>query len=256
MGWNLGFIAFDHEPALGGVEWLWAYRLFKRSDRNEWYVDGLSDIANGAILLERPQLALPHDSALWRDAASEISRLRAELARLGAKEFGYDYNLLPISLVLSAALQERLLVVGGDNQFVDCGFICSNGRLAQARVLVGEERALTFDWEKPSSIVQLNWSEGRLLYELGSSVAAEFFGEADAAAFATHWHERTPGEYDLIAERAGRPRERVQLWPFVALSVVLLGFAIFLDKNPQLMMPVGIAALALGLVWYFWPQRK
>lgn len=255
MGCNLAFIAFDKEPKLGDVEWLWAYRVFKREGRNEWYLDGLGDIAKGEIFFKKPELTLRPGSVLWRDAANEMARLRAEIARVGAQVHGYDYTLLPIGLVVSAALHSRLLIVGGDDEDVDCGFVCSNGRLIHGRFGVGGEQELVFNWEKPSSIAQLNWADGRLLYELGSAVAADFFGETDPEAFANHWHVREPDDYQLVVERKSGAGVRTGCWPIAIIGAGLLGFAVFLNENPPLMMPVGGVALLLGLAWYLWPQR-
>jgi hypothetical protein len=201
MGYDLGFIAFDREPAVRGLAGLTRYRLFKRANRFEWYLDGPNKGPNVIPLFERPSIDERKLGEAWLGAKHEYTSLVSETKRLGYGPHGLDYKLIPIALALSSALDCRLLVGSGNDEDLDCAFICSNGQLLSGRFVVDEERGVVFHREKGSEVVQLDWSDGHYLYGLIGAVACEYFGEGDALSYADEWQEIGENNYVLEDQR-------------------------------------------------------
>jgi len=201
VGYDLGFIAFNREPSVGGLQGLTKYRLFKRAGRAEWYLDGPNRGAELIPLFERPTIDERMLGETWANATREYSALVAETGRHGYGSHGLDYKLLPIAIALSAALDIRLLVVSGNDEDLDCGFICSNGQLLHGQFIVDEARALVFSRGSNARVVDLDWNDGHYLYGLMGAVAAEYFGDGDAISYANGWQELDRSEYVMISHR-------------------------------------------------------
>ena len=202
MGYNLGFIAFDQPPSLTHVEGLTRFRLFKRENKAEWYLDGPNRGANVIPLFERPSVDERKLGKAWSDGAKEYSDLVAMTKRQGYGSHGLDYKLIPIALTLSSVLESRLLVASGNDEDLDCGFICSNGKLLSGRFIVAEEKAVAFDRENGCQVIPFDWSDGHFLYELMGGVAAQYFGTDDPLSYASGWQEIGQNDYQLLDQRS------------------------------------------------------
>jgi len=201
MGYNLSLIAFDREPALATLAGLTRFRLFRRNGRSEWYLDGPNKANEVIPLFERPTVDTRIFGEAWTNATQEYSFLVEETKRRGFGSHGLDYKLIPIALMVSSALQVRLLVASGNDEDLDCAFICEGGRFISGRFIVDDEKAMIFDRENGSEIAQLDWSDGQLLYGLVGEVAAEYFGAPDPVSYANEWQEIEARDFLLIDQR-------------------------------------------------------
>lgn len=257
MGCNLSFIAFDHAPDLSAVNGLLDYQLFKRKARAEWYLEGPPTDRPGAILLGRPTIGKERLGSAWPGARREYHSLVDAITDHGRGTHGLDYLLIPIALALSGALQARLLVVSGNDEDLDCAFICSAGRLVRGRFLVGSEESFVFDVEYGSRVEKLDWSQGHRLYELASIVAADYFREPDSEHHAGFWEERNHEDFDLVDDAAGLKSERWKnrLLGCAVIGVGSLALLVTLMVFRSAAIPVGLALLAIAFVWRYWPSR-
>lgn len=175
MGSNVSFFAFDQQPdlrALNTLDWLTAFRLFHRKGRPEWYLEGPSPEGESITFFERlvadhPKLAT--DGPL----TATLEKLYADVKRL-AKDPGYDDEGLFHALALSAALRQRVLYVAGNDETLDCGFICADGAIIRGRLDAGANDAVVIENGRVS--VEGVSPEPRPMYTLASQEAAAFFG--------------------------------------------------------------------------------
>jgi hypothetical protein len=158
MGSNVSFFAFDEPPdlqALKAVDWLTAFRLFRRNGRPEWYLEGPSAEGERITFFER---LIADDSKLAAigAATSAVAKLQADIKNLKKGSAGYDDEGLLQALALSAALKQRVLYVCGNDESLDCGFICKDGAIVRGR--------LELDWNKAVAI-----EDGRIRVESTTS---------------------------------------------------------------------------------------
>lgn len=257
MGWNLSLIAFDQAPDLASAHGLLDFRLFKRDDAAEWYLEGPSKNPARISLFERPVVNKQGFGAHWTSALKEYDALVREVTRNGRRTFGLDDELILTALAISAALRARLLVVSGDDEDLDCAFICSNGRLQCGRFLVDEAEGMVFDAEAGSQIAQLDWSQGHPLYGEASIVAADFFNDGDAAAHTHAWQELEEGDYTLVASsnRSSTERGTNRLMGCLVIAVGFAALIALFTAFPALGVPVGGVLLVAALAWRYWPRR-
>ena len=116
MGCYLTLIAFDEEPNLASVGGLLDYRLYKREGRSEWYLDSPDKRFPNFPLVQPPSIDRRNLGDAWANAVQEYTWLVAETKRQDRDTFGLDYQLIPVALALSAALQTRLLAVSGNDE--------------------------------------------------------------------------------------------------------------------------------------------
>lgn len=217
MGCNASFFAFDRQPELEGLErisWLNAYRLFRRRGRTEWYLEGPSASDDTITFAER--LLVDHAKLnSFEDTTREIRKLEQELTRASITDAGYDDEGLIQALTLSAALDQRLLYVSGNDEAVDCGFICDKGKVLSGRLAVGATGVAVIDdgelSMEPSVTpgAALGGSEARALYAIASQEAAKFFNAPTPWPISSYPGEFDADDYELVGSKGVRPpRER------------------------------------------------
>jgi hypothetical protein len=209
MGSNVAFFAFDEAPdvqALEAIGWLTGFRLFRRNARPEWYLEGPSSAAEGITFFE-PLVADDAQLAAIGPVTEAAARLRTELKSLKKRSAGYDDEGLRQALALSAALERRVLHVCGNDESLDCGFICQDGVILRGR--------LQLDWNKAAAIedgrirVEALYPEGtdpdtaepRRMYALGSQEAAAFFGSEAPWPISSDPYDIQAQEYELVASK-------------------------------------------------------
>ena len=204
MGARLSFIAFKAQPdlqTLASIEWLTAYRLFKRKAANEWYLEGQSPEPEKVDLSETLGVDAGHGSPA-RDAYNRaVSDLAAALADRNLSTSSLDDEGLVQALFLSEELSTATLLAYANDEGADAGFICQQGKLRRARILIGSDTAIEFT-SGSLRIERLDDSEhGPVLYRIANEVAAEFFGWNEGQRVSSD-----PGELD-----AEKPQYRRKL---------------------------------------------
>lgn len=217
MGCDASFFAFDRQPDLGGLErvsWLNAYRLFRRRGRTEWYLEGPSDSGDTITFAER--LLVDHAKLnSLEETTRGIRKLQQELTRASIGDAGYDDEGLLQALALSAALEQRLLYVSGNDETVDCGFICDKGKILSGRLALGATGVAVIN-EGELSVgpfvaagAELGRSETRALYAIASQEAARFFGAPTPWSISSYPGDFDADDYELVRSKGTRPlRER------------------------------------------------
>lgn len=258
MGCYLTLIAFDEEPNLASVGGLLDYRLYKREGRSEWYLDSPDKRFPNFPLVQPPSIDRRNLGDAWTNAVQEYTWLVAETKRQDRDTFGLDYQLIPVALALSAALQTRLLAVSGNDEDLDCGFICARGRLVRGRFLTSEAEAMVFDVEHGARLAQLDWSEGRHFYGEGALIAADYFKAPDPLAYIQNWEDRAEHDFKLVAERSGAAQAKRAKARLGCAAVTVLFAALFagFQLAPSIAYPVGGTLLGLAIIWYLWPARR
>ncbi|MCX7359717.1 MAG: hypothetical protein NT015_16455 [Alphaproteobacteria bacterium] len=234
------------------------YRIYRRGDCEEWYLDGPSQRFPGIAFVEPPSIDRAKFGEVWANAAREYDALVAETKRQGRDTFGLDYQLIPLALALSSILQTRLLVVSGNDEDLDCGFICARGRVVRGRFLTGQDEAMVFDLEHGSRLEKLDWSEGHLLYEEAATIAADYFETSDAKRYAQSWDSGREVEYQVLEERRGLAIEQRgnRRLGCALLALVFVALLIGFQVAPSVANPISGVLLGLALLWFLLPVRK
>jgi hypothetical protein len=185
MGCNVSFFAFDEPPdldALDAIHWLTAFRLFRRKGRSEWYLEGPS--TDDDITFSESLITEDSKLAEIGPATAAVAKLQTDLKKLKKRSVGYDDEGLRQALALSTALGQRVLYVSGNDESLDCGFICNDGAIVRGR--------LQLDWNKACALedgrirveslypeeTDPDTAEPRELYALASQEAGAFFRSA------------------------------------------------------------------------------
>jgi hypothetical protein len=210
MGSNVSFFAFDQQPdvrALNAITWLSAFRFFRRKGSSEWYLEGPCAAGDDITFFER--LVTDHSKLATLGAVTAtVEKLQAEMKSLTKYVPHYDDEGLLHALALSMALQQRVLYISGNDEGIDCGFVCKEGAIVNGRLGVDSSNALVIDDGgvrveslHPDS-ANADTSEPRAMYALASQKAAAFFGSGTPWPISSY--DIKPEEYELIG-RKGAP---------------------------------------------------
>jgi hypothetical protein len=208
MGCNVSFFAFDELPdlqALEAIDWLTAFRLFRRKGRPEWYLEGPS-AGDGITFFER---LIAEDSKLAAigPVTAAVAKLQTDIKSLKKRSAGYDDEGLLQALALSAALKQRVLYVCGNDESLDCGFICKDGAIVRGR--------LELDWNKAVAIedgrirveslypdeTDPDTAEPRRMYGLASQEATAFFRVETPWRITSDPHDIEVADYELVGSK-------------------------------------------------------
>jgi hypothetical protein len=206
MGCNVSFFAFDELPdlpALEAISWLTAFRLFRRKGRAEWYLEGPSSDGDGITFFER-LIADNSKLAAIGSLTAAVAKLGSDIKSLKKRSAGYDDEGLLQALALSLALKQRVLYVSGNDESLDCGFVCKDGAIVHGR--------LELDWNKAVAIedgsirveslypdgTDPDTAEPRRMYALASQEATAFFRSATPWCISSDPHDVETEEYELV----------------------------------------------------------
>lgn len=209
MGSNVSFFAFDEPPdlqALEAISWLTAFRLFRRKGRPEWFLEGPSAEGGSITFFER---LITDNSKLAAigPATAAVAKLRIDVEKQKTRSAGYDDEGLLQALALSAALSQRVLYASGNDESLDCGFICKDGAIVRGR--------WELDWNKAAAIedgrvrieslypdgTEPDTAEPRRLYALASHETAAFLGSETPWRVSSDPHDIEVAEYELVASK-------------------------------------------------------
>lgn len=217
MGCNISFFAFDEAPdlqALAAIGWLNAFRLFRRKGRREWYLEGPSPAGPSITFFER---LIVDDSKLAAlgSVTAAAAKLLNDVKSLQKRSAVYDDEGLLQALGLSAALKQRVLYVSGNDESLDCGFICKDGAIVRG--------GLELDWDKAVAIedgrvrVESLYPDGtdpqraepRSLYAIASREAAAFFRAAGPWRMTSDPDDVEIADYELVDSKgSAEPLEK------------------------------------------------
>lgn len=210
MGSYLSFLAFKDKPdvaALKALPWLKAFRLYKKKNADQWYLEGPSIQGDSITFYERVYFDREKGKAETEAARKVAAQLKA--ASGNATTF-YD-DLLTHALAISRALKIPTFAAFGDDEESDGAYVCENGQVIGGRLLLEGNKALRITAGGSIVAEQLAESESRTLNQILSEEAAHFFGCAETQLYSSDPSEYDASEYEL-ADGVGeamddRPKE-------------------------------------------------
>src|SRR3990167_514126 len=172
MGSNVRIIAFREPPSidkLNSIEGMRAYRLFKHRHKPEWFIEGPSD-CEGGITFHKP-VRLEIFGQAGKTAETTLRILTTRLRESNASLESLWEEEIRQALVLSMMLDIDALLLVGDDEFSDAGFLCMCGRIVSGQMRAGME---TIEFRE-DHLVRRPDQDGHMLYVVASAVASEFF---------------------------------------------------------------------------------
>lgn len=217
MGCYIDYIAFRQEPdtqALASVPGLRAYRLFRRADRPEWVLEGLS--AEGETVSFSARLDYAPEGPALKQAQQAVAAFRDACRAAGVTPYHVHEGWVRGAVALSAVLGLPLFAALGDDDGADAAFVCTEGAILYGKAPDREGNRIVY--EPGSARLEAldsdeTWEDGspvRDMHQYCTEVANQFFGEtirwrvtSDPSAF-------DPGDYTLVATSA--PPRRKWFW--------------------------------------------
>jgi hypothetical protein len=220
MGANVGFIAFREGPdleRLTAVPGLTGFRLFKHNAKPEWYLEGPNPEGNDITFYEPLDYAPEGEAFTKAQAAAKQFTNAFEKAEVSLD--GLDEKALAAALTISTELSIATLLIYGDDDSVDAGFICEAGQVTYAKLhmVAFENGTVRLEAAQTEEL-----DEGLLvrdLHQVATEVANKFFGGSIRWRVTSDPYEFNASDYTLLAGSGERapiklPGDdvKVELW--------------------------------------------
>jgi hypothetical protein len=181
MGANVGFIAFREAPnvaKLAAIPGLTGFRLFKHKAKPEWYLEGPSPDGDAITFYEPLDYAPKGD--LFKQAQDSAKSVVNAFKHKNLRVEGFDERAVVQALTLNLALGVATLLIYSNDDGIDAGFICVDGKIMHAKLPTRLGEMTVFEngearVEPPNSEEYVEGEPVFDLHQFASEVANTFF---------------------------------------------------------------------------------
>jgi hypothetical protein len=159
------------------LDWLTAFRLFKRKTRDEWHLEGPDPESHGVTLFEPVGTITKRATA--EKFSEQVRRLVVDLELAGARRPCLDNASIMTALMLSEGHPGKVLVIFADDGECDSALVCASGQIVGGRVRASQHVFEVIDGAPPVVVPRADLLQSRhagRYYQLARDESERYFG--------------------------------------------------------------------------------